>query len=625
MTQIQERPPSYELPERRLTEVVPGPKYKGILAYLTSTDHKQIGINYMVTSFVMFLIAGAMAVLIRVQLAVPNNDFVSLTTYNQLFTIHGTIMLFLFLGPFAFGTANYLVPIQIGAPDMAFPRFNAFSYWLFLGGCVTIMSSFLTSSGAAAWGWFAYAPLTESIHSPGPGGDLWIVGVALAAFSSMFTGINLITTVFCLRAPGMVMFRMPVFVWNQLVTAFLVLLAFPVLTAAIALLWADRHLGTNFYNPARGGQPILWQDLFWFFGHPEVYILALPFFGMATEIISTFSRKPVFGYKGMVFATLAIGGLSMGVWAHHMYTTGAVLLPFFAIMSLLISVPTGIKFFNWIGTMFRGSVRLDSPMLFAIGFLVCFLLGGLTGVMLALPPLNFQVHDTYFVVAHFHYVLFGGSVFAAFGAIHYWFPKFTGKKLDERLGKITFVIMFIGFNLTFFPQHDLGLRGMQRRIATYPSNAGWSFLNMLSSIGAFILAFSVLPFLVNVWETLRKGKKVGRNPWDGMTLEWVTESPPVAHNFEFIPPIRSERPVWDLNHPDHPTLPHSRHAKELALATSRAGGSGEVAQGSTISGPSTDWDGYGNGHGAGDVAGDGSNGHTPPGDGGTAAGDGPEP
>jgi cytochrome c oxidase subunit I len=571
MTLVQERPPAFEQPERHLTEIIPGPKFKGVLAYLTSTDHKQIGMNYMVTSFIMFLVAGAMAVLMRVQLAVPNNNFVSLDTFAQLFTIHGTIMLFLFLGPFAFGTANYLVPIMIGAPDMAFPRFNAFSYWLFFGGCVTLMSSFLTTSGAADWGWFAYAPLTEAIHSPGPGGDLWIAGVALAAFSSMFTGINLIATVFCLRAPGMTMFRMPIFVWNQLVTAFLVLLAFPVLTSALVLLWCDRHMGTHFFDPTHGGQPILWQNLFWFFGHPEVYILALPFFGMATEVIATFSRKPVFGYKGMVFATLSIAGLSMGVWAHHMYTTGAVLLPFFMILTLLISVPTGIKFFNWIGTMFRGSVRLDSPMLFSLGFLICFLLGGFTGVMLAEPPLDFQLHDTYFVVAHFHYVLFGGSVFAAFSAIHYWFPKFTGRKLDERLGKVTFVIMFIGFNLTFFPQHDLGLRGMQRRIAVYPTNAGWSFLNMLSSIGAFILAFSILPFLVNVWVTLRHGERVGPNPWDGMTLEWATESPPSEHNFEFIPPIRSERPVWDLNHPEHPTLPHGQHARELAETRVLAG------------------------------------------------------
>ena len=584
MTLLQERPPQHEAPERRLVEIVPGPKSKGLLSYLTSTDHKQIGLNYMVTSFIMFLIAGAMAVLMRVQLAVPNNNFMSLETYNQLFTMHGSIMLFLFLGPFGFGMANYLVPLQIGAPDMAFPRFNAFSYWLFLGGCITMTSGFLTSSGAADWGWFAYAPLTEAIHSPGPGGDLWLVGVALAGFSGIFTAVNVITTVFTLRAPGMVMFRMPIFTWNQLVTAFLVLLAFPVLTAAVVLLWADRHMGTHFFDPTPGGQPILWQNLFWFFGHPEVYILALPFFGMATEVISTFSRKPVFGYKGMVFATLSIGALSMGVWAHHMYTTGAGLLPFFAVMTLLSSVPTGIKFFNWIGTMFRGSVRLDSPMLFALGFLVCFLLGGFTGIMLAEPPLDFQVHDTYFVVAHFHYVLFGGSVFAAFAGIHFWFPKFTGKKLDERLGKLTFVLMFIGFNLTFFPQHDLGLRGMQRRIAVYPSNAGWSFLNMLSSIGAFILAASILPFLLNVWVTLRNGKKVGPNPWDGMTLEWATESPPLEHNFEFLPPIRSERPVWDLNHPDHTTLPHGKHAHQLALLAAQRAAGADVMSGGQLTG-----------------------------------------
>ncbi len=361
----------------------------------------------------------------------------------------------------------------------------------------------------------------------------------------------------------------------------------------------------------------MWQNLFWFFGHPEVYILALPFFGIATEVISTFSRKPVFGYKGMVFATLSIGGLSMGVWAHHMYTTGAVLLPFFTVLTLLISVPTGIKFFNWIGTMFRGSVRLDSPMLFALGFLTCFLLGGLTGIMLAEPPLNFQLHDTYFVVAHFHYVLFGGSVFAMFAGIHYWFPKFTGKKLDERLAKVTFVIMFIGFNLTFFPQHDLGLRGMQRRIAVYPSDQGWNFLNMLSSIGAFILAFSLLPFLLNVYLTLRNGKKVGPNPWDGMTLEWVTESPPIEHNFEFIPPIRSERPVWDLNHPDQRTIPHGRHARELAAQAARTAASSGDATRVVDGSPPTEGNGYGNGHGNGH-----GNGGPPPGDGGNGTAEG---
>jgi len=602
MTVVQDRPGRYEAPERRLVQVVPGPKSRGLLAYVTSTDHKQVGMNYMVTSFIMFLVGGLMAVLMRAQLSVPNNNLVGLNTYDQLFTMHGSIMLYLFLGPFAFGLANYLVPLQIGAPDMAFPRFNAFSYWLYLGGCITMTSGFLTNSGAANFGWFAYAPLTESIYSPGPGADLWIAGVMLAGFSGIFTAVNVISTVFTLRAPGMIMFRMPIFTWNQLVTAFLVLLAFPVLTAALVLVWCDRHLGTHFFDPTHGGQPILYQNLFWFFGHPEVYILALPFFGVATEIISTFSRKPVFGYKGMVFATLSIGGLSMGVWAHHMYTTGAVLLPFFAILTLLISVPTGIKFFNWIGTMFRGSVRLDSPMLFSLGFLVNFLIGGFTGVMLAQPPLDFQLHDTYFVVAHFHYVLMGGSVFAAFGGIHYWFPKFTGKKLDERLAKVTFVIMFIGVNLTFFPQHDLGLRGMQRRIAVYPSGQGWDFLNMLSSIGAFITAFSVLPFLLNVWVTLRKGERAGPNPWDAMTLEWAAESPPLEHNFAFLPPIRSERPVWDLNHPDHPTLYHGPRLRAPAMARAPVAASSPTGRLATRVEPAGTAADAGNGDGGSDGA-----------------------
>jgi cytochrome c oxidase subunit 1 len=558
MTIIQERP-SGNPPEfgpghvEPLTEIVPGPRPHGWVKFITSTDHKQIGLNYMVTAFISFLFAGLLAEGIRTQLAVPNNHFVTLDTYNQLFTMHGTIMLFVFLGPFAFGLANYIVPLMIGAPDMAFPRFNNLSYWLYLGGFLVMISGFLTNSGAANFGWFGYAPLTEAIHSPGPGADMWIVGIALTGFSGIFTAINTITTIFCLRAPGMVMFRMPIFVWNQLVTMFLVLLAFPVLTAALALLYADRHLGAHFYDPNGGGQPILWQHLFWFFGHPEVYILALPYFGVVTEIFATMSKKPVFGYKGMVAATLSIGGLSMGVWAHHMYTTGAVDLPFFAALSLLIAVPTGIKFFNWIGTMWRGTLTLNTAMLFSIGFLVMFLIGGLTGVILAQPPLDFQLHNTYFVVAHFHYVMFGGSAFVVFASIYYWFPKYTGRMLDERLGKISFIILFIGFNLTFFPQHDLGLRGMSRRIATYPDNLGWNFLNLLSTIGAYITGIGVLPTLYNIYRSLRRGKIAGDNPWDGQTLEWATSSPPPEHNFEALPPIRSERPLWDANHPDELT------------------------------------------------------------------------
>jgi cytochrome c oxidase subunit 1 len=542
-----------ERPEPRpLTEIVPGPRPGGLLGWVTTADHKKIGLMYMVTAIGFFLVAGLLAEGMRTQLAVPNNNFAGLNTYNEWFTMHGTIMIFLFAGPFAFGLANYLVPLQIGAPDMAFPRLNALSYWLYLGGGLITVSGFLTSTGAANFGWFAYAPLTEAIHAPGPGADLWLVGVALTGFSGIFTAVNLVATVYCLRAPGMVMFRVPIFTWNMLVTGFLIIMTFPVLTSALALLYADRHLGAHFFDPAGGGTPILWQHLFWFFGHPEVYVLILPYFGIITDIIPTFSRKPVFGYKGMVFATLAIAGLSVGVWAHHMFATGAVLLPFFSALSLLIAVPTGIKFFNWIGTMWKGKLSFEAPMLFAIGFMLMFLLGGLTGVMLAEPPIDFHVTDTYFVVAHMHYVMFGGTTFAAFAGIYYWFPKFTGRRLNERLARAHFVLLFIGFNLTFFPQHQLGLRGMPRRIATYLPNQQWSFLNLLSSIGAYILGIAVLPFLGNVWISWRRGEPAGDNPWGAGTLEWATTSPPPEHNFHALPPIRSERPVWDLNHPAGP-------------------------------------------------------------------------
>ena len=531
-------------------EVVPGPRPHGIVKFVTSTDHKQIGLNYLVTALVGFAVAGSMALVMRTQLIVPNNHFVTENVYNEMFTIHGTLMLFVFAGPFAFaGFGNYLVPLMIGAPDMAFPRFNNLSYWLYLGGFTLLLAGFLTNNGAAQFGWFGYAPLTEAIHSPGPGADLWLAGVGLTGFSGIFTAVNIITTVFTLRAPGMVMFRMPIFVWNILVTMFLVLLAFPVLTSAFAMLWIDRHLGGNFFNAANGGQPILWQNLFWFFGHPEVYIIALPYFGIVTEIIATMSRKPVFGYKGMIAATLSIGALSMGVWAHHMYTTGAVLLPFFAAMSLLIAVPTGIKFFNWIGTMWRGTIVLNTAMLFSLGFLVMFLFGGITGVILAQPVLDFQLHNTYFVVAHFHYVIMGLAS-GGFGGLYYWYPKMTGRKMSEKWGKLGFALIFLGFNLTFFPQHDLGLRGMPRRIETYNAGMGWNFLNELSSIGAYITGLGVLVNIWNMFTSYRHGEIAGDNPWDGQTLEWACSSPPPDHNFEALPPIRSERPVWDANHPD---------------------------------------------------------------------------
>jgi cytochrome c oxidase subunit 1 len=529
----------------------------GIMNWLTSTDHKVIGKSYLVTSFFFFCMAGVMAVIMRTQLAQPDSTIVSQHTFNELFTMHGSLMLYLFAGPFAFGgLANYVVPLQVGAPDMAFPRLNALSYWLYLGGGVTMIAGFLTVGGAADFGWVAYAPLSDAVNSPGAGPDMWIVALVLTGFSAIFTGVNIITTVFYLRAPGLTMFRVPIFTWNMVVTGILILIAFPVLTAALIMLWADRHVGAHIYTVSGGGVPFLWQNLFWFFGHPEVYILALPYFGIVTEVIPVFSRKPLFGYKGMVFATISIGALSTAVWAHHMFTTGLVLLPFFSLMSYLIAVPTGIKFFNWIGTMWRGSVKLDTPMLFSVGFLVVFLFGGVTGVFLASPPIDFATHDTYFVVAHFHEVLFGSAVFAGFAGIYYWYPKITGRMLRESLGKVSFWFMFVGFWVTFMPQYLAGLHGMPRRIAEYAPDAGWTGLNRISTAGAYLLFTSVAIMLVNFYVSWRKPEPASANPWDGASLEWATSSPPPHHNFYSIPPIRSERPVWDFNHPNDLALPH---------------------------------------------------------------------
>lgn len=525
---------------------------RGIYLWLTSTDHKIIGKNYMYTSLVFFIIAGAMAMLIRTQLFSPNNHFVSPQTYNELFTIHGSMMLYLFAGPFAFGGfANYILPLQIGAPDMAFPRLNALSYWLYVTGGISMLLGFFTASGAAAFGWVAYAPLSSATNSPGAGPDLWIVSIMLVGFSGIFTAVNLVTTTFYLRAPGMTMFRLPIFVWNMFVTGLLILIAFPVLTAALIMLYMDRHFGAHVFSVAGGGIPVLWQNLFWFFGHPEVYILALPFFGMVTEIVPVFSRKPVFGYKGLVFATLAIAGLSTGVWAHHMFTTGTVLLPFFSAMSLLIAVPTGIKIFTWIGTMWKGQVEFKSPMLFVVGFIFVFTMGGITGVLLAAPPIDFATHDTYFVVAHFHQVLFGTAVFAGFGGFYYWYPKMTGRMFRENLAKLHFWVTFIGFNITFMPQYLLGLKGMPRRIAEYLPADHYTTLNRISTIGAYITGAAFIIWMANMWISWRKPIKASDNPWDGHTLEWATTSPPSHHNFDKLPPIRSERPVWDMNHPEH--------------------------------------------------------------------------
>src|SRR5579872_4186291 len=531
----------------------------GILKWLTSTDHKVIGMSYMITSIVVFYMAGIMALVMRIQLATPNASVVSFAQYNELFTMHGSLMLYLFAGPFAFGgLANYIVPLQVGAPDMAFPRLNALSYWLYLSGSITMLLGFMVAGGAAAFGWVAYAPLSEAAFSPGSGPDLWILSLGLTGFAAIFTGVNLVTTIFYLRAPGMTMFRMPVFTWNMLVTAILILIAFPILTSALVMLFCDRHFGTHIFSVQGGGSPNLWQNLFWFFGHPEVYILALPYFGIVTEVIPTFSRKPLFGYKGMVFATMAIAALSTGVWAHHMFTTGVVLLPFFSLLSLLIAVPTGIKFFNWIGTMWRGQLIFNTPMLFCIGFLMAFLMGGITGVMLASPPIDFATHDTYFVVAHFHQVLFGTAVYAGFAGFYYWYPKFFGRMYRENLGKWHFWLLTIGFWVTFMPQYVLGLHGMPRRVASYPSDVGWTGLNQVSTAGAYLIGISFVFMLVNLWVSWRKPVASGDNPWDAHTLEWFATSPPLHHNFERLPPIRSERPVWDFHHPDHLTVAHGK-------------------------------------------------------------------
>jgi cytochrome c oxidase subunit I len=527
--------------------------------WLTTTDHKKIGILYIITAFFFFVVAGLLAEMIRAELARPGLQFVDDQTYNQLFTMHGTIMIFLFVMPMFSGFANFLVPLMIGAPDVAFPRINALSFWMVPVAGLVMISGFLVKGGAAAAGWTGYAPLSEQSAQLGEKGqDLWIVALIIIAAASLLGSINFITTILKMRAPGMTMFRMPIFVWNTLVTSLLGLLAIPVLSAGLIMLFIDRNLGGSFFDPSRGGNAILWQNVFWFFGHPEVYILILPAFGIVSEIIPVFSRKPLFGYRAFVFATLSIGALSFAVWAHHMFATGAVLLPFFSIMTFLISVPTGVKMFNWIATMWQGKIKLDTPMLFAIGFLLVFLIGGINGAFAAIVPFDFAITDTYFVVAHLHYVLVGGSVFAIFAGFYFWIPKMTGRALSEGLGKLNFWLLFIGVNLTFFPMHTLGLNGMQRRIADYPANAGLTGLNMVATIGAVVIALSVLAFVVNFIVSMRKPPTHDVDPWEANTLEWATSSPPPPQNFTQLIPIRSERPVFDFRHAQREAPPPSR-------------------------------------------------------------------
>lgn len=522
-----------------------------IVSWVTSTDHKVIGYMYLISSVVWFMIGGLMALIIRAQLFAPGLEIVpTKDQYNQLFTMHGTIMLLMFATPLFAGFANVLMPLQIGAPDVAFPRLNAFAFWLYTFGSLIAVAGFLTPQGAASFGWFAYAPLSDVTFSPGVGGNLWILGLGIGGFGTIMGGVNFITTIITMRAPGMTMWRMSIFTWNTLITSLLIILIFPVLAAAFFGLAADRIFGAHIFNGEGGA--ILWQHLFWFFGHPEVYVIALPFFGIISEIFPVFSRKPIFGYKTLVYATIAISALSMTVWAHHMYVTGSVLLPFFALMTMLIAVPTGVKIFNWIGTMWRGSLTFETPMLWALGFLVSFVFGGLTGVILASPALDFHLSDTYFVVAHFHYVIFGTVVFAMFAGFYFWWPKWTGKMLDERLGKIHFWVLFIGFHMTFLVQHWAGVQAMPRRYYTYLPEDNLTWMNQLSTVGAMILGVSMIPFLLNVYLTARNAPKVTVNdPWGfGRSLEWATSCPPPRHNFVTIPRIRSESPAFDLNHPE---------------------------------------------------------------------------
>ena len=517
---------------------------------LTTTDHKMLGIMYIVMCYVWYVIGGIMALLIRAELFHPGMQFLSNEQYNQLFTMHGTIMLLAYGTPIVWGFANYIVPLQIGAPDVAFPRLNAFGFWITQIGIVAFCAGFVTPGGAGDFGWTIYAPLNDAIHSPGVGTDFWIVGVGATGVGTLASAINMVTTILCLRAPGMTMFRMPIFVWNIFVASVIALLIFPVLTAAALGVLYDRKLGGHIFSAGNGGA-LLWQHLFWFFGHPEVYVLALPFFGIVSEIIPVFSRKPMFGYVGLIFATLSIGGLSMAVWAHHLYPTGAVLLPFFSFMTFLIAVPTGMKFFNWVGTMWKGHITMETPMLWTVGFLATFLFGGMTGIMLASPPLDFHIADSYFLVAHFHYTLFGTIFLSATAGVYFWFPKMTGRMLDETLGKVHFWLTFIGFHMTFMVQHWLGNMGMARRYADYLDTDGFTLLNQVSTVGSLILGISVLPFFWNVFKSWRYGEVVTvDDPWGyGNSLEWATSCPPPSHNFTSLPRIRSERPAFELHYP----------------------------------------------------------------------------
>jgi cytochrome c oxidase subunit 1 len=528
--------------------------------WVATVDHKRLGLMYMMSALFFMVVAGVMALVIRTQLAVPDNHLVGPDTYNRLFTMHGTTMVFLVGMPIVAGMSNYLVPLMIGARDMAFPRLNAFGFWIFLFGGLLLYFSYIGGGGlsgagsAPDVGWFAYAPLTEKPFSPGLSTDYWILGILVSGIGSLTSAINVIATTFSMRCKGMTLARMPLFVWSMLIDAWMIILALPCLTAAQIMLLADRYLGATFFNTQAGGSAVLWQHFFWLFGHPEVYILIFPAFATLSEVIPVFSRKPIFGRPAMVGALVAIGFISMGVWAHHMFAVGMVSMStvFFATSTMIIAVPTGIKIFNWVATMIGGKVRYATAMLFCVAFLLQFLCAGLTGVMLGVAPFDWQLTDSYFVVAHFHYTLTGGLIFGVFAGMYYWFPKVTGRMFSEKLGRWHFWLFCIGFNLTFLPQHWLGILGMPRRIYTYPAGRGWELWNAMSSVGAVFQAAGILVLLYNIVASVRHGEVAGDDPWDAWTLEWTTTSPPPEYNFEVEPVVHSSRPLWDLKHPEDP-------------------------------------------------------------------------
>ncbi len=545
---------------------IPRPVHpSGVWSWITTVDHKRIGILYGVTAFIMFLSGGIEALVMRTQLATSEQDIVSAEVFNQLFTMHGTTMIFLAIMPLGAAFFNFVVPLQIGARDVAFPRLNAFSYWTFLAGAIIMKFSWFMG-GAPNAGWFGYSPVTGLAYNPGHGVDLWLVSLQVLGIASLAAAFNFIITIINMRAPGMTFTRLPLFTWMTLVTSFLLVLAFPVITVALIELMFDRFFGANFFNVAAGGNPVLWQHLFWVFGHPEVYILILPALGIVSEIIPTFSKKPLFGYPVVVLSGIIIGFMGWMVWSHHMFTVGLgpVATSVFVVTTMAIAIPTGVKIFNWLATLWKGSIELNTPMLFALGFVAVFTIGGISGIMHASAASDAQQQDTYFIVAHIHYVLFGGSIFALMAGIYYWFPKFSGRMFNERLGKLGFWVMFSGMNLAFFPMHFTGMDGMPRRIYTYPSGMGWDLLNALSTAGAFLLAFGVLLFLQNIVRSWRKGERAVGDPWDARTLEWSIPSPPPEYNFVEIPVVHDRDDWW------------AQKRRQVPLAVPVGGGSYEA-------------------------------------------------